>query len=95
MKTAMSRARARGVVAAGIITFTLVLATGVRAAEEDKEAGTVWKECMDKAFAHYNSCLMESDGWFHRKVCDLAFELDAVACAAKAAGTIRNAWNGL
>ena len=64
-------------------------------AEQEKGVGTVWRECTDAAFASYNSCLMESSNWLHRKVCDLAFELDVVACSAKAAGAIRNAWNGV
>lgn len=52
-----------------------------------------WKECVDKAFAEYNDCLMENSSWFNRKLCDLQFELDVVICSAAAAGDVKKAWN--
>ncbi|CAN5645349.1 hypothetical protein BH23GEM9_BH23GEM9_07200 [soil metagenome] len=88
--------RQAGALAGLIAVAVLALAAAPRSAAGAEEAGpgTVWRQCMDGAWADYNSCLMEADGWLHRKVCDLAFELDVVYCTAKTAGEIRNAWNG-
>lgn len=60
----------------------------------DARGAEAWKECVDEAFAGYNTCLMNSGGWFERKLCDLDWELEVALCTAKAVGEIRNAWNG-
>ena len=55
-------------------------------------AAAGWKECVDDAFADYNSCLMESSSWLSRKVCDFDFEFDIAVCTAGALGDVRKAW---
>ncbi|HEX6309426.1 MAG TPA: hypothetical protein VFZ69_14615 [Longimicrobiales bacterium] len=71
----------------GVVVALLLLLPG-RARAGD------WKECVDDAFVDYNSCLMNSGGWFDRKLCDLDWEFEVALCTAKAVGEIRNAWNG-
>jgi hypothetical protein len=53
--------------------------------------GTEWRHCVDGAWGEYNGCLMESSGWFDRKVCDIAFQLDVVVCSARVIGEIKEA----
>jgi hypothetical protein len=95
MKIVAGAARARTGVLAGLITVAAAAAAlPARVSGAVEGVGTVWRECVDEALLDYNGCLMESENWFHRKICDLAFELDVVACTAKAIGEIRNSWNG-
>jgi hypothetical protein len=45
-------------------------------------AGTDFVACQDKAWANYNSCLMNSDHEWEKKLCDIAFQADIVWCGS-------------
>jgi hypothetical protein len=96
-KLAVNRSRigAGHVLALALLSaLTLAAPRALRGAEtEETLPGTEARLCSDKAWADYNSCLMESDGWFHRKVCDLAFQADYAYCLAVYAGKIKEASN--
>jgi hypothetical protein len=94
MKTDGFRAFVRRTLFAGALPAIVLLPLAPPLSAQAEGSGTRWKECMDDALLEYNDCLMDGGGWFSRKLCDLAFEIDAVACFAVAAGNIRNAWNG-
>jgi hypothetical protein len=95
MKTVTDAVRSRGAGHLAVFGLLLLLSLLTPRALGAQSSGTTWRDCTDRAFIDYNSCLMESDGWFHRTVCDLAFEADVVWCSAKYAGEVRNAFNGL
>jgi hypothetical protein len=78
------------IVLAGVLVLPLLVLVVPRPASAD--AGE-WRECIDEAFADYNSCLMESGSRFSRMICDLSWELDAVLCTAERIGEIRGALN--
>lgn len=82
-------AAARGLLASAVVAALVVLARPALGAEAE-----TFQECVDEAFAGYNACLMESDGWFHRKLCDISWELEVAVCAAEKVGEVRRAWNG-
>lgn len=52
--------------------------------------GDTWKQCIDGSFADYNSCLSSTDSRFEKFLCDVAWELDVVACTSKAIGGIKD-----
>ena len=79
------------------LLFTLLVAAALlapRPTGAQSLPGTEARLCTDDAWADYNGCLMESDGFFHRLTCDLAFEADVIWCSAKYGGQVKNAWNG-
>ena len=45
-------------------------------------AGTDFVECQNKAWADYNSCLMNAGHEWEKKICDLAFQADVAWCAS-------------
>lgn len=78
------------------LVFALLAAAAVlapRAVSAQELPGTEWRRCTDYAWADYNDCLMESDGFFHRLTCDLSFEGNIVWCSAKYGGAVKDAWN--
>lgn len=83
----------RGEVIAGSMRRRVLLATvGLLAAlllVAPRDARADWKDCVDKAFAKYNSCLMQSTSGFHRALCDLNWEFDMAYCTAGTIGGIR------
>lgn len=70
-----------------------LLAALLLVAPRDLSGAESWKECVDGAFADYNSCLMESSSWFNRSLCDLNWELETAVCTAGQLGNIREAFN--
>lgn len=74
-----------------LVALSLLAPSAVSGATSNP--GTTWRECVDNSFADYNGCLMESDGWFHRKICDIAFEADVVWCSAKYIGEVKSAYD--
>ncbi len=40
-------------------------------------------DCEAAAYRIYNSCLMSSDNYWHRILCDLAFEFNVSNCVRK------------
>jgi hypothetical protein len=65
----------------GLLAALLLLAPG--------DARADWKSCVDKAFAKYNTCLMQSASWFERALCDANWEFDMAWCTAGTLGGIR------
>jgi hypothetical protein len=80
----------RHILLAGLLVLPLLVLVVPRAASAD--AGE-WRECVDDAFAEYNSCLMQSELRLSRMICDLSWELDVVLCTAERLGEIRAALN--
>lgn len=77
------------------LAFTLLVGAALllpRPGDAQSLPGTEWRRCTDIAWADYNDCLMESDGFFHRLTCDLAFEGDYLWCSAKYGGDVKDAW---
>lgn len=83
----------RGEIIAGHTRRRVLLATaGLLAALllfAPRDARADWKDCVDKAFAKYNSCLMQTSSWFERALCDLNWEFDMAYCTAGTLGGIR------
>jgi hypothetical protein len=79
----------RHILAGVLVLPLLALAVPQTASAEAGE----WRHCIDDAFADYNSCLMESEAWLSRKICDLSWELDVVLCTAQRLGEINAALN--
>lgn len=74
-----------------IAAMLLLNAQQVRGQEQEPEEED-FSECIDDSFAEYNSCLMDSGGWFSRLICDLDWEADVAQCGAEQVGQIRGAW---
>lgn len=55
--------------------------------ETEAQAGTAWLACQAGAWSSYNGCLVDAGGWWDRKLCDIAFDLDMGHCAMKLIGT--------
>lgn len=70
---------------AGLLAGLLLLAP--------RDASADWKDCVDRAFAKYNSCLMQSTSWFNRALCDVNWEFDMAYCTAGTIGGIRNIYH--
>jgi hypothetical protein len=76
-----------------LIAAVAVIAAFMLLAPRPAHGAVTWKECVDKAFAEYTSCLMESTSWFNRKLCDFDWEIKTTICSAYAIGDIRKAYN--
>lgn len=60
----------------------LVLAALAAAARPAAATTSPLRTCTNAAWADYNDCLMETDSWWVRKGCDIAFEAEYVRCYA-------------
>lgn len=76
-----------------LVAAVAIIAAFMLLAPRSLHGAVTWKECVDGAFADYNSCLMESTSWFNRKLCDLSWEAEMALCSALKLGEIRKAYN--
>lgn len=76
-----------GAALSALLLLGVMLLTNAQQANAQED----FSECVDGAFAEYNSCLMNSTWWLSRTICDLDFEADVVRCGAEQVGQIKGA----
>lgn len=81
-----------GAALSAVLLLSVLLLTSTQQVEAQEKEDEDFSECVDDAFAEYNSCLMDSSWWFSRLICDLDFEADVVKCGAEQGGLIQGAW---
>lgn len=78
----MNRRMTAGRVGSKTMTLVLALVLGVAASRpQPAEAAVAATTCADGAWAAYNECLVESESFFGKKLCDLDFMAAYYLCA--------------
>lgn len=82
--TGRSRPAARALLALPFLALLLLAPAAAPAATSSE-----LKQCTDKAWAEYNTCLVQTSSEWERNGCDVAFSTDYAMCWAKYLGTIK------